>query len=309
MARVAMETNSLRASLRRAAWVHTGLKTCNVNTNVNKFFVLTMSNTLQNPLQPPQDAAARHLLKPVSWLYRKRYLQQANQFQTEWNTSWFRQPSTDPHGKVLQRLRLDQRKDPCQLATEACLSVAQLQELEYGDNTLFYCPSLRTTAARRVARILGVDWDDIVSGKVQPPPVRESVQTLPSRERTAEVIALKPGFLFLPRTATMPASTSSTQEQVAFSSNTLLARPADMDDAQAQAQTQAPASSDTTSPAPAVQAPRHKLWLVLGLLAMAAGASAAWADLNGVDIHQVLHWFQNLGQTLRAWRPGSQELL
>jgi transcriptional regulator with XRE-family HTH domain len=67
----------------------------------------------------------------------------------------------DMKGQVLRQLRLSQNLDPAVLATEACISVAQLYEIEKGVDSLFYSDNLRQQAARRVAQLLGIDWDHI----------------------------------------------------------------------------------------------------------------------------------------------------
>lgn len=65
----------------------------------------------------------------------------------------------DPKGRVLRQLRLQIGIDPSLLATQACMSLSQLYELEDGGNSRFYSDSLRRQAGRRVARLLGADWD------------------------------------------------------------------------------------------------------------------------------------------------------
>ena len=67
--------------------------------------------------------------------------------------------SGDPKGRVLRQLRLERGIDPSLLATQACMSLSQLYELEDGGNSRFYSDSLRRQAGRRVARLLGLDWD------------------------------------------------------------------------------------------------------------------------------------------------------
>ena len=67
----------------------------------------------------------------------------------------------DPKGRVLRMLRLQTGIDPSLLATQACMSLSQLYELEEGGNSRFYSDSLRRQAGRRVARLLGADWDRI----------------------------------------------------------------------------------------------------------------------------------------------------
>lgn len=72
-------------------------------------------------------------------------------------------PSSDPQGQCLRQIRLKQGKNPAELATQACISLAQLYELESGANTLFYAADFALQAKRRVARLLGEDWDTIAA--------------------------------------------------------------------------------------------------------------------------------------------------
>lgn len=67
----------------------------------------------------------------------------------------------DPKGRILRQLRLQVGIDPSLLATQACMSLSQLYELEDGGNSRFYSESLRRQAGRRVARLLGADWDNM----------------------------------------------------------------------------------------------------------------------------------------------------
>lgn len=69
--------------------------------------------------------------------------------------------SNDPKGRLLRQLRVSQNFDPAELATQACISLAQLYELELGLSERFYSPSLREQAARRVAQLLHADWDHL----------------------------------------------------------------------------------------------------------------------------------------------------
>ena len=71
--------------------------------------------------------------------------------------------SHDPKGKVLRQLRLNAGLDPCDLATRACISLAQLYEIEKGLTTRFYSNSLREQAAKRVAQLLCTDWQSLTS--------------------------------------------------------------------------------------------------------------------------------------------------
>ena len=74
------------------------------------------------------------------------------------------QGTHDPHGQCLRQVRMKQGRNPAELATQACISLAQLYELESGANTLFYTADFALHAKRRVAKLLGEDWDAIASG-------------------------------------------------------------------------------------------------------------------------------------------------
>lgn len=78
--------------------------------------------------------------------------------------------TTDPKGKVLRQLRLNAGLDPSELATRACISLAQLYEIEQGTSTCFYSTSLREQAAKRVARLLGTDWNHLATTQSDSPP-------------------------------------------------------------------------------------------------------------------------------------------
>ena len=70
--------------------------------------------------------------------------------------------SSDPHGNILRRIRVTYGIDPVALATLACISVNQLYALDNGDLSLFHSVTSRNIAARRVAQLMGSDWDQIV---------------------------------------------------------------------------------------------------------------------------------------------------
>ncbi len=84
----------------------------------------------------------------------------------------------DPKGRVLRECRLQQGIDPSLLATQACMSLSQLYELENGGHSRFYSDSLRRQAARRVARLLGLDWDQIEVGEPSQSPSTSNVVSL-----------------------------------------------------------------------------------------------------------------------------------
>ena len=74
---------------------------------------------------------------------------------------WGTDESQDPKGCVLRKLRLERNLDPAVLATRACVSVKQLFALEKGLDQPFPSDTLRRQAGRKVARILGMDWDSL----------------------------------------------------------------------------------------------------------------------------------------------------
>ncbi len=69
--------------------------------------------------------------------------------------------SSNEKGSLLRSIRLDRGIDPALLATEACISLAQLYAIETGEEGLFYSPLLREQTARRVAHLLQVDWNNL----------------------------------------------------------------------------------------------------------------------------------------------------
>jgi len=77
--------------------------------------------------------------------------------------------SADPRGRQLQWLREHHGLDPVDLATLACISLRQLYQLECGEDSLFYNTALRDQAGRRVAVLLGVQWDTLAD--MPPPPL------------------------------------------------------------------------------------------------------------------------------------------
>ena len=56
--------------------------------------------------------------------------------------------------ETLQHLRIAAGLDIPTLARRACLSVAQIQQLECGQSSSFYSDAIRTQASRRVRAIL-----------------------------------------------------------------------------------------------------------------------------------------------------------
>ncbi|MGV0959175.1 MAG: PriCT-2 domain-containing protein [Limnohabitans sp.] len=102
---------------------------------------------------------------------------------------------------MLRQLRIQLGVDPSLLATNACISLSQLYELEDGGDARFYSASLRRQAGRRVARLLGADWDRmpkedsrnaIHASNVVPlqRPHVHAVQAVPFSERIAHAMPL-----------------------------------------------------------------------------------------------------------------------
>jgi len=109
-------------------------------------------------------------------------------------------PSSDARGEQLRLLRTGQNMDPAWLATQACISLRQLYQLENGETSLFYSEGLRNQAGRRVASLLGAQWDalaklgqatsapaavpdrvlKLVSGPTAPVPMPETGNPLPA---------------------------------------------------------------------------------------------------------------------------------
>lgn len=82
----------------------------------------------------------------------------------------------DARGQALRMLRMHHHVDPAMLATQACISLRQLFELETGGSSLFYNDALRNQAGRRVASILGADWDQLCD---MPPPAGKHIRLVP----------------------------------------------------------------------------------------------------------------------------------
>ena len=91
-------------------------------------------------------------------LHQRRSLQDANEVSLNLSGNQL-DPSQDPRGQRLRQIRKAQGLDPSSVATQACISLGQLYELETGGERLFYSTTLRDQAGRRVAQLLGEDWD------------------------------------------------------------------------------------------------------------------------------------------------------
>lgn len=106
----------------------------------------------------PAHSPPRRLSATRPPLPQRRSLEHANQVSLQISGNQVGQ-SPDPQGQRLRQIRKAQGLDPSRVATEACISLGQLYELETGGRRLFYSETLRQQAGRRVALMLGCDWD------------------------------------------------------------------------------------------------------------------------------------------------------
>jgi len=130
------------------------------------FHLANIAHEEERPtVELPTEAARSTVLKQVKSLHIKRHLSQANKnletFIGDQNSD-----TDDPFGRVLRRLRIQKGLEASVVASQACITVWQLYELENGKNTLFYTPGLRIKAAQRVAESLGTNWSEILQGRV-----------------------------------------------------------------------------------------------------------------------------------------------
>lgn len=103
-------------------------------------------------------------LRSVSQLHATRALANGNRSSYNFHKYENQQTvdSADPHGNMLRRMRVTYGIDPVALATLACISVNQLYALENGQHALFHSVTSRNIAARRVAELMGSNWDQIL---------------------------------------------------------------------------------------------------------------------------------------------------
>jgi transcriptional regulator with XRE-family HTH domain len=186
----------------------------------------------------------------------------------------------DPKGRVLRQLRVQAGIDPSELATQACMSLAQLYELERGEGSRFYSDSLRRQAGRKVARLLGADWDTLELHEHTTASAPSSVVPLQRPLPPSAHAALMPGKLdehasqnvvSLPvRSQSVENSFASTNEEQAVpiglstpANETLLIHPT--------AEIYATKSSETPT--------KYSTWtaVITLVLVTAAGAGAAYA--------------------------------
>lgn len=145
----------------------------------------------------PFESNRPQVLKQVRSLHRHRNLLQANKHAENF-IGHQGTDTDDPFGRVLRQLRNQKGIEACVVASNACISVWQLYELETGKDTLFYTAGLRNKAAHRVAEFLGSDWSEILQGSFK-------VETAPVQ--TAHVLVLK-----TPLTEARTSSTFATHQ-------------------------------------------------------------------------------------------------
>lgn len=174
------------------------------------------------------------------------------------------QKVSDPHGQCLREARVKQGRNPAELATQACISLAQLYELESGTTALFYTQDFATQAKRRVAQLLGEDWDAIAAGP-----------GCSAHAAGSNVLALTPGA----------TATTSPQPVIAVSTDDitvprLISASADcaVEPVKIQETIAAP-QPHTTAPQKQADQGQSTWWWVL-VLALIAGAGTQWPALS-----------------------------
>jgi len=213
-------------------------------------------------MNQPDD---NRLLKPPAGgprLHQRRSLQEANEVSLQLSGNQLHD-SNDPRGRRLRALRQAQGLKPSEVATEACISLGQLYELETGGERLFYSATLRQQAARRVAQLLGADWDRLDDDKTADDADCEPAAALPSSLAHApltQATAVSP----------QPLGTHAESGDGALMSDALVP-----DSSAVPAESQAPAN-DTGPPRAQAQVLRWLFWsLVVVALALTA-ARMGW---------------------------------
>ncbi len=110
----------------------------------------------------------------------------------------------DPRGVALRQLREHHQLDAVLLATQACISLRQLYQLESGESSLFYNDALRDQAGRRVSSLLGVEWETLGQTPLQL-----------GLDKAIKVVNLHPaGVAERPAPVTAPAAADATASVV-----------------------------------------------------------------------------------------------
>ncbi len=203
-----------------------------------------------------------------------RTLQHANREALR-QLGWSEEASSDAKGRVLRQLRLQLGLDPSLLATHACISLSQLYELEDGGHSRFYSASLRRQAGRRVATLLGVNWDQMVQDDSGTPPSASNVVPL-QRPTPPQVPATFVAPVASKAPSATPAPTLADPDAVA--SNDPLAVPMGLSTPASETLLVDKEPPQFVAPAEPVPA-KSSVWLTLGLvlLVVALGAAGGYA--------------------------------
>ncbi len=180
----------------------------------------------------------------------------------------------DVRGQALRQLRMQKGWDAVSLATQACISLRQLYQLESGETTLFYSQSLRNQAGRRVAALLGTRWDEL-EPTVQPSVQDKHLKLVSTAAKEAPTVTL----LAEPSPLRDPVPAANNERKLATEVPMGLAKPA-MDTlvvpTPVMAKINRPAEENPTSHN--TRQRLHPVWTVVGwLLAAAAGAGTGSA--------------------------------
>lgn len=189
----------------------------------------------------------------------------------------------DVRGQALRQLRMQKSWDAVSLATQACISLRQLYQLESGETSLFYSQSLRNQAGRRVAAILGARWDNLE--QLDQPSVQDKHLKLVSTA-TKEAPTVTPPAE--PSPLRDPAPAASNERELATEVPMGLAKPA-MDTLVVPTPVMAKISRHAQEHPTSHNARQrlHPVWTVVGWLlaaAVGAGTGSALAMFWGVRL-------------------------
>lgn len=221
-----------------------------------------MSNLLKLIADPQERTSRRMTLKGQ---LQSRPLSQANQ-EALLSLGDQTQNASDPYGQCLRQARLKQGKNPAELATQACISLAQLYELESGTSTLFYTADFALQAKRRVARLLGEDWDAIIAGPGCKADTASNVRALSLSPVAPVAVSPQPTIALNPDGIEVPPLISASAEDAVEPVNTQ------------------PAIAVTAAPQKPVSAKRSTSgqsgWGWVLVLALIAAAGTQWPVLS-----------------------------
>ena len=93
------------------------------------------------------------------------------------------EPARQINGALLRQQREAKGWAQTDLATRACLSLRQVRQVEDGGNSSFYSESVKATAARKIATLLGLPAD---SAYVQTHAATESINPVAASSEPSE---------------------------------------------------------------------------------------------------------------------------